>query len=149
MPLMWQALQLGRLVHTIVTSVLGHDSHSLLSSKAVLSKLAKTRRPALTEIAVLAEPNEHDDEDLLGESKAMHRVVSVHRQVLSKKASLSQRLMREKEKHALKHEKRVLFALRTLMLLRRLNRGSLHQLFSMTAVRFESRYGCNDRHSSC
>ena len=137
---MRQALQLGRLVHVIVTSLLGHGLHSPLSSKAVLSKLASERRPALIEMGVLAEPNEADDEDLLG-SDTMRRVVSVHRQILSKKASLSQRLMRQTEKQALKHQKRVLFALRTMMLLRRLNRSSLRKIFSMTTVRFKIKCG--------
>ena len=71
----------------------------------------------------------------------LHRAATMRREVLSKKASLHQELMRQEEKHALKHQKRVLFALRTMLLLRRLNKGSLRHMFSMTAVRFRNRCG--------
>ena len=148
-----QALQLGRLVHAIIMSLLHDDSAakrrsvqalhcaSLLSSDGIFSKLRHDRRPAPFEIAVLAEPNEHEDEDLLGGNKILHRAASMRHEILSKKASLSQELMRQKEKHVLKHQKRVLFALRTMLLLRRPNKGSLRHMFSMTAVRFRNRCG--------
>ena len=93
------------------------------------------------ERTVLAERDGRDDEDLLGESDTMRRVVSIRQRISSKTASWSQTLARQQEKLALKQQKRVLFALRTMELLRRLDRGNLQQIFSMTTVRFVARHG--------
>ena len=138
---MRQALQLGRLVQAIVTSLLTDGLQSPLTSHAILSKLADKRDVCLSEIGVLAEPDGRDDEDLLGESEAMRRVVSMRQRISSKTASWSQTLARQQEKLTLKQQKRVLFALRTMELLRRLDRGNLRQIFSMTTVRFLARHG--------
>ena len=137
---MRQALQLGRLVQAIVTSLLTDGLQSPLTSKAILSKLANKPDAFLSEIGVFAEPD-GGDEDLLGESETMRRVVSMRQRILSKTASWSLRLARQQEKLALKQQKRVLFALRTMVLLRRLDRGNLRQIFSMTTVRFIPGHG--------
>ena len=126
-------MQLGRLVDAIVKSLLVDSVHVPLGWNTISSKLTN-KAEALSEVGVLAEPNGRDDEDLLREYKTIRRVVSVRHNILSKTASFRQKLSDQEEKQALKHQKRVLFALRTMVLLQRVDKSNLRQTFSMTTV---------------
>ena len=139
MPFVRQALQLGRVVDAIVKCLLIDDSHLPLGSSD-LSKLAlRNKAEMLGDIGVLIEPDEPDNDDLLGRRTVLRSVRSVrnvHHRIQSKRVSLSHKLAYQKERQAIKQEKRVVFAVRTLMLLRRLDKSSLQQMFSMTPVCF-------------
>lgn len=131
-----QALQLGRLIDAIVKCLLNDEAQSTKLS-VLLDNLG-----ALSEVGVLSEPEGGDDTDLLrssSTSRMRSQFMSTRRMLKSKSKRMGEMLAHEKERHALKHEKRLRFAIRTLMLLRRLNTTSLQQIFRMTAVRFKIR----------
>ena len=77
MPFVRQALQLGRVVDAIVKCLLIDDSHLPLGSSD-LSKLAlRNKTEMLGDIGVLIEPDEPDNDDLLGRRTVLRSVRSV------------------------------------------------------------------------